>query len=156
MRSVFVLSSLLLILACNQERESPEKEVAVKVDFQIEDSVVLLNKNFRVILKGTSQQITCRVAQDTVFLPSQLQDTTYTLVFEYGKFSLKFNQVYATQLLADQRMHWRFGTDKKPFNLVNGAISYEDYVSGRYSLIEYFKFYPQEQGCGIQFVNNID
>lgn len=145
----------LLFFACKQKKRAFQKETSIRASFQVDDSSMLLDNNFKVFLDGPTQKIACRIEHDTVFVPHNLNDSIYTLRFIYGELHLAFDSVQKFDLLVDQRVHWALGVDNKPFDLLKGAISFEDYKRGIYSKVEYLILNLQERGDGIQFVNKI-
>jgi len=130
-------------------------EIGIKASFEIDDSTLHLDDNFTVLLDGPIQKITCRIAGDTLFVPNNLTDTIYKVIFTYKEAVLAFKNVHRLDIVPGQRVHWVFGIDNQPFNTIRGAAFAEDLEPGLYSKIEFLMFDLQERGDGLLFRNKI-
>ena len=131
------------------------QELGIKASFEVDDTARILDDNFTISLEGTNEKIVCRIAHDTLFVPNNLKENIYKVIFAYKDTVLAFKDVHKPVLLPNQRFHWEFGIDSQPFNRIRGTAFNEDFEPGLYSRIEFLSTNPQERGDGLLFRNKI-
>ena len=156
MRLILCTCCLIFFFACKENNVPLYKETGIKASIEVDDSTLHLHNNFTVALEGTTQKIACRIVNDTVFVPNNLKDSIYKIKFSYRNLNLAFDRIHKFDLLPTQSVHWEFGVDNQPFNLLRGAIYSEDIKPGLYSKVEFLIMNPQEKGCGLLFANKIE
>ncbi len=161
-----LLSTILPLLCCSgQPKEDNNKNDAlgreegkkIAVSFMIDETSIYLKDDFRIHIVNDAEVLDCSSKNNYIELPGLNKDTGYSIIFEYGKYKLTFDNLTKKIITPKQDIEWKFGIDNRPFNNILGLLPYDELTSDSTTKeLHYLKYNLLEEGDGVQFVRKIN
>lgn len=151
--NIIFLSWLLGMCSINCDSHSTGKtEKAISITFNIDGKLMPIANSFTIQFINGHDTLAAKVTDTTIQLPN-LKDSLYDVQFKYASNRLFFPGMSTSTIIPNQKIKWKFGIQRRPFNIESGLLSKTDYENDTTTkYIIYWQFDPEEFGDGIQIV----